>query len=42
MKWVFDAQKFDWMNFADETCLSEYKTLLELKNLLENNIDKNM
>ncbi len=30
-EWIFDAQKFDWLNFADEKCLSEYKPLLELK-----------
>jgi hypothetical protein len=41
-EWIFDAQKFDWLNFADEKCLSEYKPLLELKNLLENSIDKNL
>ena len=41
-EWIFDPQKFDWLNLADEKCLSEYIPLLELKNLLENSIDKDI
>ena len=39
-KWVFSPQYFDWLNTENELTLSGYDPSADLRNLLENRIDK--
>ncbi len=38
-EWIFDLRQFDWLIIESEQHLSDFKFIIELIQLLENNID---